>query len=69
MVFQGYYNHCNNKWEAQCRKPTVIRNINENMKCDVANNNNNNNNNNNRKCSSLYRNTFSCQYTSSIQVR
>jgi len=30
---------------------------------------NNNNNNNNRTCSSLYSNTFSCQYPGSIRVR
>jgi len=39
-----------------------IRHITENMKCDAANNNKN------RKCSSLYSNTDSCQYTGSIRV-
>jgi hypothetical protein len=44
MVFQECYKPCIYTWDIQCRKPTVIRHITENMKCDTENNNNNNNN-------------------------
>ena len=39
MVLQEYYKHFIDTRDAQCRKPTVIRHINENMKCDAADNN------------------------------
>ena len=41
MILQEYYKHCIDIRDAQCRKPTVIRHITENMKYDAANNNKN----------------------------
>ena len=38
MVLQEYYKHFIDTRDAQCKKPTVIRHITENMKCDAANN-------------------------------
>ena len=40
-VLQEYYKHCIDTRDAQCRKPTIIRHITKNMKCDAANNNKN----------------------------
>ena len=39
MALQEYHKHCIDTRDAQCRKPTAIRHIIENMKCDAANNN------------------------------
>ena len=38
VVLQEYYKHCTDTRDVQCRKPTVIRHITENIKRDVANN-------------------------------
>jgi hypothetical protein len=39
MVLQECYKYFIDTRDAQCRKPTAIRHITENMKCDAANSN------------------------------